>query len=53
MTQVSLGNLSPELNDGYSKMFSQFLGEELGLKNDRGYMYAFLIFEFFGRINDL
>jgi len=35
---TSLGNLSPELNEGYSKMFSQYLGEKLGLKDDRGYL---------------
>jgi phenylpyruvate tautomerase len=35
---VSLGNLSPELNEGYSKLFSEYLTKELGLKDDRGYI---------------
>jgi len=35
---VSLGNLSPELNEGYSKAFFAHLGEKLGVKDDRGYI---------------
>jgi len=35
---VSLGNLSPELNEGYSKSLFSFLEQELGVKDDRGYI---------------
>ena len=36
--QVSLGNLSPELNENYSKTFSEYVTKELGIKDDRGYL---------------
>jgi len=42
---VSLGNLSPELNETYSKLFFEHLTKELGVKDDRGY----LVFEDPGR----
>jgi len=35
---VSLGNLSPELNETYSKLFFEHLTKELGVKDDRGYI---------------
>ncbi|KAH8834058.1 Tautomerase/MIF superfamily [Flagelloscypha sp. PMI_526] len=35
---VSLDNLSPDQNEKYSKEFSAFLSEKLGLKADRGYI---------------
>jgi hypothetical protein len=41
--QVSLGNLSPELNEGYSKTFFSYLNEQLGVKDDRGYMCVSLV----------
>jgi len=34
----SLGNLNPELNEAYSKAFFSHLEEELGVKDDRGYI---------------
>jgi len=35
---VSLGNLTPELNEGYSKAFFSYLCDELVLEEDRGYI---------------
>jgi len=34
----SLGNLSPDLNEGYSKSFFSHLRKELGINDDRGYI---------------
>ncbi|KAF9448885.1 Tautomerase/MIF [Macrolepiota fuliginosa MF-IS2] len=34
----SLGNLSHDKNEQYSKTISEWLGKKLGLKNDRGYI---------------
>jgi len=35
---VSLGNISPEQNEKYSKLFFAHLTEALGIKDDRGYI---------------
>ncbi|KAF5358141.1 hypothetical protein D9756_001955 [Leucocoprinus leucothites] len=38
LTIISLGNLKPEQNEVYSKTISEWLKQELGLSNDRGYI---------------
>jgi len=35
---TSLDNISPERNDGYSKIFFKFLKDKLGTPGDRGYI---------------
>jgi hypothetical protein len=35
---TGLANLQPEKNNGYSKAFSAFLKEKIGVENDRGYV---------------
>ncbi|KAL1685590.1 Tautomerase/MIF superfamily [Schizophyllum commune] len=40
---TSLGNVNPAANEKYSKAFSEFLKEKLGLPNDRGYMFVHLL----------
>lgn len=35
---VSIGKISPEMNANTSKGLSEFLSEEMGLPNDRGYI---------------
>ncbi|KAJ7090375.1 Tautomerase/MIF superfamily [Mycena belliarum] len=35
---VSLDNLSPSLNEGYSKILSEFITSKFGIPNDRGYI---------------
>jgi phenylpyruvate tautomerase len=35
---TSLNNLQPDKNIGYSKAFSTFLKEKIGVENDRGYI---------------
>jgi hypothetical protein len=39
--QVSLGGLSPESNEEYSKSFFSYLEEKIGVTDDRGYMWVF------------
>lgn len=38
--QGSLDNINPELNENYSKLFFEYFSNELGIQDDRGYMYA-------------
>ncbi|KII89297.1 hypothetical protein PLICRDRAFT_603775 [Plicaturopsis crispa FD-325 SS-3] len=38
LSVTSLGNLSPSLNEGYSKAFFEFLHSKLGVPGDRGYI---------------
>ena len=46
---TSLNNLQPDKNIGYSKAFSTFLKEKIGVENDRGY----IIFYDPGKLNVL
>jgi hypothetical protein len=41
--QNSLGNMSPEENAGFSKIFFDFFKRMLGAPDDRGYMYMLSI----------
>ncbi|OBZ75583.1 Macrophage migration inhibitory factor [Grifola frondosa] len=34
----SLGNITPDLNEGYSKVFFEFFKSKLGISDDRGYI---------------
>ncbi|EEH38237.1 hypothetical protein PAAG_01158 [Paracoccidioides lutzii Pb01] len=38
MRVTSLGNLNPDDNVNFSKAFAEFLKEEIGVTNDRGYV---------------
>ncbi|PCH38466.1 Tautomerase/MIF [Wolfiporia cocos MD-104 SS10] len=38
MTVTSLDNLTPALNEGYSKAFFDYFESKLGIANDRGYI---------------
>lgn len=36
-----MGQISPELNEGYSREFSKYIEEKLNIPNDRGYIGFF------------
>ncbi|EED81730.1 predicted protein [Postia placenta Mad-698-R] len=38
LTVTSLDNITPELNEGYSKVLYNFLESKLGIPGDRGYI---------------
>ncbi|EED79505.1 predicted protein [Postia placenta Mad-698-R] len=40
LTVTSLDNITPELNEGYSKVLYSFFESKFGIPGDRGYMCA-------------
>jgi hypothetical protein len=48
--QFSLGDISPEWNEEYSKAFFDFFQKKLNIPGDRGYMYTLSLLPGIGRI---